>query len=337
MSLVANNPHRLCPHVKTHKSEDVLRLYLDCGVTQFKCATLAELEMVARCNADFGLLAMQPTGPNPARLVELARSYPQTSIATVVDNPLTLDAIERAAATQDVDITVLVDIDNGMGRTGIKCGDECFELYERLSGSDSVRVGGLHVYDGHIHDHDLSERRESVEQAMAEVLAFRTRLLDAGFSVPQLITGGTPSFPIHAAYEDRICSPGTPVFWDAGYMKSFPDLEFLPAAVLLTRVISKLSGNRVCTDLGYKEVAAEMPKPRVQFLNVDVIQECSHSEEHLVIELPPDSEVAVGDILYAVPTHICPTVARHDSLLVVEDGAVVDTWSVTARNRKITI
>lgn len=334
---MVSDPRRLCPHVKTHKCEEILRLFLDCGVSQFKCSTLAELEMVARCQAEFGLLAMQPVGPNAARLVELARQFPQTKVATVVDNQDTLKEIERVAANSSVELTVFVDIDNGMGRTGIRCGDECFELYARLVESESVRVGGLHVYDGHIHDHDLSERRENVVHAMTEVLAFRSRLQDAGFLVPQLIAGGTPSFPIHAAFEDRICSPGTPVFWDAGYAKSFPDLEFLPAAVLLTRVLSKLSGNRVCTDLGYKAVAAEMPKPRVQFLNVDVIQECSHSEEHLVIELAPDCEVAVGDMLYALPIHICPTVARHENLLVVEDGAVVDTWSVTARNRKITI
>src|SRR5207302_169959 len=80
--------------------------------------------------------------------------------------------------------------------------------------------------------------------------------------------GGTPTFPIHARRADLECSPGTCVFWDASSASKLPDLSFLPAALVLTRVISKPAPDRLCLDLGHKALASEMPHPRVQFLNL---------------------------------------------------------------------
>src|SRR5438876_782525 len=91
-------------------------------------------------------------------------------------------------------------------------------------------------------------------------------------------------------------SPGTTVLWDAGYSTQLPDLDFLPAAVLLTRVVSKPGATRVCVDLGHKAVASEGPHPRVQFIE-PVVGDATfvgHSEEHLVFETARASEFAVG-------------------------------------------
>src|SRR5947207_2782744 len=86
-----------------------------------------------------------------------------------------------------------------------------------------------------------------------------------GFANP---AGGSPTFPIHASHTDRECSPGTTVLWDFGYGDKYPDLAFQPAAVLLTRVISKPGPDRLCLDLGHKAVAPEMPHPRVRLLEL---------------------------------------------------------------------
>jgi len=127
------------------------------------------------------------------------------------------------------------------------------------------------------------------------------------------------------------------VFWDAGYAKKLPDLNFLPAAVLLTRVVSKPAANRLCLDLGHKAVASEMPQPRVLFLNLPEATPVMHSEEHLVVETPQANEVAVGDVLYALPWHVCPTVALHEEVFAVENGHARGRWQVTARRRRLDI
>jgi D-serine deaminase-like pyridoxal phosphate-dependent protein len=105
----------------------------------------------------------------------------------------------------------------------------------------------------------------------------------------------------------------------------------------LTRVVSKPGANRLCLDLGHKAIASENPQPRVQLLNLPDASAVGHSEEHLVIETPRAPEFAVGDCIYGVPRHICPTVALHSHAVVVREGRAETMWRISARDRALTI
>jgi D-serine deaminase-like pyridoxal phosphate-dependent protein len=131
------------------------------------------------------------------------------------------------------------------------------------------------------------------------------------------------------------CSPGTCVFWDAGYLRKLPDQDFQPAALVLTRVVSKPGTSRLCLDLGHKAIASEMPHPRMVFLNLPEATAVAHNEEHLVVETSEAARFAVGDHLYALPWHICPTVALHSSATVIERGRATACWPVSARDRAV--
>ena len=141
---------------------------------------------------------------------------------------------------------------------------------------------------------------------------------------------------MHARRAGVECSPGTCVLWDAGYAANLPDLDFLPAAILLTRVISRPAPDRLCLDLGHKAVASEMPHPRVIFPALLEAKAVMHNEEHLVLETPRAAEFPVGSVLYGIPWHICPTVALHRHVHLAQDGVAVETWPVVARARQIT-
>jgi D-serine deaminase-like pyridoxal phosphate-dependent protein len=132
-------------------------------------------------------------------------------------------------------------------------------------------------------------------------------------------------------------SPGTPLLWDAGYGAAYPDLNFLVAAALVGRVVSKPAPGKVCLDLGTKALASEMPQPRVSLLGVGSYRIAGHNEEHLIIESADTARYHPGDVVYGVPVHICPTVARYESASVVERGRCTGEWPIAARNRKITI
>ena len=200
-----------------------------------------------------------------------------------------------------------------------------------------LKSGGLHVYDGHIHESDLTERARSCEAAFASVKELGCELEAAGLAVPRIVAGGTPTFPLHAKNEGFECSPGTCVLWDFGYSDEFSDLSFLHAAVVLTRVVSKPGGKRLCLDIGHKSIAAEKPPPRIQFLNLPNATEVSHSEEHLVVETERAGDFAVGDCLYGVPRHVCPTVALYSEAVVVRNGRAKERWKIAARERRLTI
>lgn len=338
---IAGSAEKLRPHVKTNKTPQIVDMMRAAGITKFKCATLREAQMLGECGAEDVLIAYPQVGPAIARLVALVKEFPQTRFSTVVDNSQSLKQLDGAFQQAGMKLTVLMDMDTGMHRTGIPVGDAAKRLYCELGQATSLVPGGLHVYDGQNHQSELAARNEAVSQLWEPVVRMVTELRAEGLSIPKLVCGGTPTFPVFAgiglASSDwQIeCSPGTCVLSDFNYGRSYADMSgFQPAAVLLTRVISKPQADRVTVDLGHKAVAADQPLGRrCSVLNVAGTKELQQSEEHLVLEVPPDCSLKVGDVLYAIPGHVCPTVALHSHLIVVEEGQVVDRWAVTARDR----
>jgi D-serine deaminase-like pyridoxal phosphate-dependent protein len=114
-------------------------------------------------------------------------------------------------------------------------------------------------------------------------------------------------------------------------------MDFMHAALLLMRIISKPKEDLVCLDLGHKALASEMPHPRVKIFEIENYEVVSHNEEHMVLRTPEASSLNVGDVLYGIPYHICPTVDRYDYVSVVRDKKVSEQWKVEARRRKLTI
>lgn len=332
----AGGVERLRPHIKTHKLPQIVALQAALGIVKCKAATIAETEMAARAGAKDILLSAQLVGPNPARLVAMMRAFPGVAFATIADDPSVVKALGAAASAGGVTLDVLVDLDVGMQRTGIVPGPEAAALYRQIARTPGLRAGGLHAYDGHIRQRELAGRIEAAAPEFAKVFALRDELRREGLAVPRVVCGGTPTFQVHADRPEVECSPGTSVLWDAGYTETIPDLEFRHAAVLLTRVISRPGTNRLCLDLGHKAVASEMPQPRAVFPALPEAKIIGHSEEHLVLETPRAREIAVGTALFALPTHICPTVALHDRVHVVQENRVVETWPVVARARQLT-
>ncbi|MSU24656.1 MAG: D-TA family PLP-dependent enzyme [Opitutus sp.] len=337
MVALVGNPARLRPHIKTHKLPQLVVRQLALGITKFKCATIAEAELAASAGAADVLLALQPVGPNVGRLLQLMRTFPAVRFSTLTDSPEALATLNRAATAAGVSVEVLLDLDVGQGRTGIAPGPEAAALYRTMSTLPGIRPGGLHAYDGHLHQRAVAERAAACERAYAAVEKLRTELLAAGLTVPRVVAGGTPTFPFHARRGDVDCSPGTCVLWDAGYGTNMPDLDFLPAATLLTRVVSRPARNRVCLDLGHKAVASEMPHPRVIFPVLPNARAVGHNEEHLVLETEDAGNFPVGTVLHGIPWHICPTVALHSHVSVATAGRASAIWPVVGRARFISI
>ena len=329
---------RLRPHIKTNKSREVSALMMEAGITKFKCATIAEAEMLAICKAPDVLMAYQPLGPKLKRFISIFKKYPGTRFSCLTDN---IDAANEQASAfyaENISVPIFIDLNVGMNRTGIAPDDKAIELYKYCSSLNGITVTGLHAYDGHLRDSDIVLRKQKCDEGFAAVLQMKEQLQKFGFSVPVIIAGGSPAFPIHAAREEVECSPGTFVYWDKGYSDLCPEQKFQTAAVLVTRVISLPTSNKICTDLGHKSVSAENEiGKRVFFLNATDLKAVSQSEEHLVLETTEGHSLKPGDVLYGLPQHVCPTVALYDSVYTVEKNKVSGEWKNIARDRKINI
>ncbi len=346
MLRIAGGATRLRPHVKTHKCADIVRMALAMGINKHKCATLAEAEMLANCGAPDVLIAYPQTGPSIEKLLDLTQLFAQTEFTTVVDNALALRELAAVTSRRGISLQVLIDIDSGMHRTGIAPDADAVELAREIVDCSTLRLVGLHVYDGHNHQSDLQERQSAVAALMQPVFQLVKQLRGEGIPIDKVVCGGTPTFPVFAELQVPVeimqggrleleLSPGTTVLSDFNYGKNYRDMSGIRhAAMLLTRVISKPGKDLLTVDLGYKAVASDPPAGhRCSFPELPDVEQIQHSEEHLVLRTSAAGSYQVGDVLYAIPAHICPTVALHAQLQVVENGHVTGNWPVSARHR----
>lgn len=335
MIRMAGGTRQLRPHVKTHKMAEIIQMQMKHGISRFKCATIAEAELLGVCQAPDVLLAMQPVGLNLERFLNLSEAFPKTTFATIVDDAGIAKQLNSLATDRNRKVPVYMDINVGMDRTGIRPDADGFALYRQLCSLPNLDVHGFHVYDGHLRNTDPIERQAACDAAFAPVSALKDQLEAVGLEVPGIVAGGSPTFPIHARRKGVQTSPGTTLLWDERYESSFPDMPFLPAAVLLLRIISKPGKDLLCLDLGHKAIAAEMPFPRLKLLGMEDCEQLSQSEEHLVVRCPSADSHALGDVCYAIPVHICPTVAKYPKVLTVAEGKITGSWNVAARDHSI--
>jgi 3-hydroxy-D-aspartate aldolase len=238
---------------------------------------------------------------------------------------------------------VFLDLNNGMDRSGfdVRCNDT-FGFYQFINQQTHPRCHGLHVYDGHVRDADFEARKAKLDAGFEEVNALLKQIKTAGLPNPMVIAGGTPAFTPHLrrveAVNNLCFSPGTCVLWDWGYGDALVEQPFVYAALVLTRIVSKPTAGIVTIDMGHKAVSAENPiDKRIRFLNLTDYELISQSEEHGVLKVSDWDSLKVGQVLYGVPYHICPTVNLYEEMQVIENNTATQTWQITARKRKISV
>ena len=336
----AGDVTRLRPHCKTHKMGAVTKIQLELGITKHKCATFAEAEMLAEAGVKDILLGYNLVGPNIQRADDFVKQYNDILFIATADHPAPVRELSAAMESSGQSIQILIDLDSGQHRTGIAPGEDARQLYRLLDELPGIIPGGIHLYDGQNHQTDLEERRQAVLTCWNLATALRDDLEAEELSVPRIVAGGTGSFPVYASLSDRALelSPGTNTFFDNNYGKMFPDLQYTPAARILTRVISRPTNDTLTVDLGYKACASDPDvSKRVVFPDLPDAEPILQNEEHLVLRTAQASSFTPGDELLAVPGHICPTSALHKSAYVVENEEVTNNWEVSSRDRWLTI
>lgn len=332
-----DDPARLRPHVKTHKCKEVAIMTMAAGIHKFKCSTIAEAEMLGMCSAKDVILAYQPTGPKLRRFIKIIKKYPATSFSCLVDNIDSATEIALSSARSDLTMSVHIDVNVGMNRTGVSL-QRVIPFYRFCKQLPSLIIRGLHCYDGHITDQEYTIRFKRCHDWFSEVEKIQLQLSAEGNPKLIIVAGGTPTFTVHARTTEIECSPGTFIYFDQGYEHLLNENNFKPAALVLCRVISVIGDGKICLDLGHKSVAAENELgKRVIFLNATELKVISQSEEHLVMQAKSGHSYKVGDVLYGLPWHICPTVALYERATIIENRLKSGEWFTVARDRKITI
>ena len=337
--LLGGKADRWRVHVKTAKLNYIMRMLLDRGVANFKCATTLELLSACQAGAKDILLAYPSIGANALRVREIAEQYPGTLISVLVESPA------QIAQWRGSRVGIFIDVNPGMNRTGVEQTrmTEIVELARDVE-QTGLPFRGLHYYDGQYGSVPEPDRTHKAHCGYDQLLAIVNALRINGIRVAEVITAGTPTFPSSLSYSGlrdnslflHRASPGTVVYHDAVSLGQLPsDYGYQPAALVVTRVVSHPRKGFITCDAGHKSVSADAGVPTCLVAGHPELTPLSPSEEHLPMSVAEGAKTPdLGEPLYLLPRHVCPTVNNFDHALVVRDGAIELVEPVTARGRE---
>jgi D-serine deaminase-like pyridoxal phosphate-dependent protein len=338
LDLMGGDANRIRVHVKTAKLGYSIRLLVNRNIRAFKCATTLELVTACENGAKDVLFAYPAMGANGRRVAQIADQFPNVGISVLVEND---DQLRQWQGTR---VGIFLDINPGMNRTGIEQ-ERTDKVVSALRGIGELGLEfrGLHYYDGQYGGLPWEERTRAAHVGYDRLLELVAEIASEGVAIPEVVTAGTPTFPCSLAYSGfrghpfiHRVSPGTVIYGDATSLAQLPrDYGYAPAALVLTRVVSQPSAGVITCDAGHKAVSADAGVPTCLVMGNRGLTALSPSEEHLPFAVAEGAATPrVGELLYLLPRHICPTVNNFDCALVVRGGTIELEEKVSARGHE---
>ena len=333
--LAASRGVALRPHAKAHKSARIARMLIEAGAVGACCATVREVEALA----DAGLPGILLTTPvaSPAAVARLVHAREKVGdLAVVVDHRLEVDLL-ASMARPGRPVDVLVDVDMGLGRTGVTTGAEAVELARRIAAAPALRYRGVQAYYGHLqHVAALADRHAKVAEQWQHLAKVLAALAAAGLAAEIVSGGGTGTHHLDFAEGPFTeLQPGSYLFMD----KQYGAVEIAPGGSpfrtslsVAARVVSVAQADRVIVDAGSKALSTDAgPALVASGAPADATYQFM-GDEHGAVRVPAESaRPALGGLVTFVAPHCDPTVNLYDQFHIVEDGRLVDIWPVEAR------
>lgn len=327
----------LRPHAKTHKSVEIARLQMEAGAVGVCCAKLGEAETLAAG----GIASILITSPvvTPQAIDRLAAlNQRMADLRVVVDHPDNADALGAAARAAGKPLTVVVDVDPGIRRTGVASPDAAVGLAQAIARNGALRFAGVQYYCG-VQQHVASyeERRAAIEDRSAYLRTVIDALRNAGHEVQVVTGGGTGTHRIDAGIGVlNELQAGSYVFMDRQYgdcdLSGEGASPFETALVVDTRVISANHASMATLDAGFKALSTDGGSPTVVNGAPESAMFVFMGDEHGGL-IAPDHAFRLGDLVSLQVPHCDPTVNLYDAYHVVRDGTLIDIWPVAARGR----
>lgn len=330
--------HRLGirPHTKTHKSRFIAALQLNAGAIGLTIAKAGEAEEMQAASDDLLMAYPAIDRSRCDRLADLARTQ---AVRVVVDSSTGVEALSAAAKHVSSTIGLLVEIDVGMGRTGVATPEEALKLAQQIDKTPGVRLDGILCYPGQIWN-PVAEQ----EAPLAAVSAKLQKTIDlwraSGLEAKIVSGGSTPTaFQSHLVSQYTEIRPGTYVFNDMNTFRGgFCALEDCAAQIICT-VVSTAVKDQIVIDGGTKTFTSDLcipaptsghghmlahPKARIARL----------SEEHGQVDISQCERLPkIGERVSVIPNHICPCVNLQDAIWWREANGSLQKINVDARGK----
>jgi D-serine deaminase-like pyridoxal phosphate-dependent protein len=323
-------PTKLRPHFKTHKCTHIARMQLEAGAIGITCAKLGEAETLVQAGISNILIANQVVDLRKlAHLAELAR-YARLILA--VDQEENLRQVARCACEAGSEIEVLVEVNVGLKRCGVRSKDAALALARLAAGLKGVHFSGVMGYEGHtVFELDATRRRQNVQQAMSILTSAAEHIRQAGLPVEIVSAGGTGTYDLSGDFPGVTeIQAGSYPFMDAKYRQL--GLPFRCALTLLATVISTPEPGLAILDAGIKAITTDNGLPEVT--SPPGVRLLRLNEEHGILAVDPArSQLRVGEQVELLPSHVCTTVNLHDYYYVLRQDRLEAIWEIEGRGK----
>jgi D-serine deaminase-like pyridoxal phosphate-dependent protein len=310
------------PHIKTHRCVEIARRQQRLGAVGITCQKLGEAETMVASGIDDVLVPYNILGAT--KLERLARLIAQTTVAVTVDDADLLRGLEWAAAEGGAELSVLVECDTGLGRTGVPSPADAAELAWLIARFPSLRFGGFLTFP------TPPGAREFLGEAVK-------RSEQRGLEATTVSTGGTPGMwssgelrPVVNEYR-----AGVYAFHDRNSLSAGAGTLEDVALTVAATVVSRPSHGHAVLDAGSKALSSDLGPDAGFGLIVEAPESAITRlyEEHAYVELVPGERLELGQTVHVVPNHACVVANLFDEFLVTRSGEVVERWNVDARGR----
>jgi len=319
-------PAKLRPHVKVHKCAELARLQVQAGAIGVCTATVWEAIVMSRAGIEDVLVANQVCGAD--KIGALARTSRQGRLTVAVDDPRNCDDLDRAVQAAGGRLEVLIEVDVGMRRGGVRSAEEAVALARHLSKRSGLRFRGVQGYEGHcMLEPDREVRIAKARKAIDDLAEAVIRLSRAGFPCEVVSMGGTGTYDITGA-DSRVTEiqAGSYVVMDMFHGNLVPG--FSRALTVLGTVVVH-HGNTIVLDSGRKSISIDFVSPIM--VPYPFYEARFFAEEHAIFDVDQRCRLELGDTVELVPGYAPSTVNLYDAFQVVEGGLVTEIWPVIPR------
>lgn len=349
---------KLCPHGKTSMTPSFFSQQLETGAWGITVATPAQAEVAAMAGAKRIIMANQLVGKtNMAIIAELIRDF-DVDFYCCADSLANLHQLDSYFSNTKQTLNVLIEFGVVGGRCGARSAEEVLELAQGIQTLPSLKLAGIELYEGVIHGDNAEQRiRDFLGQALNLVESLS---MDGMIKDQPILTGaGSAWYDVVAeclanlTHCLAIIRPGcyaihdTGIYWDAqskvmqraevnqGYACEVGgDLE--SALEVWAYVISRPEPGKLVIGLGKRDVAFDAGLPIAERgyrngepISVEGMTSTAVMDQHTFVEINPDSDIEVGDMIAFSTSHPCLTFDKWRYIAVCDDEYQVTNWVET--------
>lgn len=321
------------PHAKCHKSAAIAQRQLHAGAIGATVATVNEAEGLAAGGISDLLLGHCVV--QPGKLARIAKLCHTASPIVCCDHYSQAELLSRASQQEGVVCRVLMDVNLGMNRTGIRPGPDAHQLATGIATLPGVKLVGVFGYEGHLlRISDVDEKRRKIMSAMSTLVQVQQELTELGFDLPIISAGGTGSYQFSAdAPGVTEIQAGGGMFADPFYSQECGVTGLTPSLGVLAMVVSRPKLERAVLDCGKKSLSPDVFPPQVVRLwngpPLPDAQIVMHSAEHMTLELGPESRLLkIGDFVLLRPGYSDLTTLLHRHMYGYNDETIEAVFPV---------